>query len=336
MNVEKYIENISQNASDISLINVLKMNNYYYDEFIHILMEFNKRLSNHQIMNLLNKFNLNKPFDNYSYIQHASELAVLKYIIDKFDRDFLYEPTYDSPKNPECSFKYNDKIINIEVKCPNYKKRDQQQNTNAINVMIPERFYSKEKIDELCKIDGFELLSLLDNKLKDFIEDSHKKFPTVSNNYFNILLISLPSLCDIDEWYVYLFGDKGIFSKNSFIKKDLTNNIHAFVLSDVAKKHTLRSFNFQGNWKLDDCINLFLPNPEIDKSNLSAKEFYWKNALDMFGGFTRRYHEYILKMDKISEQDWRKVKSGEMSLETYNFIHQTNRYMFISNLVKQL
>ena len=332
MDVVKYIENKCQCISNESLLNIVKANKLYYNDFIKILMAFNNQLTQRQMTNLIDKFQLNMPFDCYAYTQHACELSVLKYIIDKFDNNFIYEPTYDSPKNPECSFEYKDKIVNIEVKCPNYKKRNEQLKSSAMNVMIPERFYDKKTIDELSKNNCIKVLSLLDNKLKDFLYDSHKKFPLDNDKYFNILVIALPSLSDMDEWYIYLFGDKGIFSNSSFIKKEATANIHAFVLTDIAKKHMLQTPDFHGNWTLDNCSNLFLPNPEIDALNYSAKCFYWSNALDMFGEFTRKYHEYILRIDNVSAQDWEKVKREEMSLVDYNSVHQTNKYMLLSNV----
>lgn len=331
MDLENYLECKANSIKD-SFINVMKEKNAYYREFITTLEKFNKILSNKKIKRMVDKFNLDKKYDEECYAQHACELSVLKYILEKFNDNFKYEPTYNTRKNPECAFEYKGKTINIEVKCPNYRKRKCQLSRPGIKVMTPERYFEKIKIDEINQLQDIQVLDLLDNKLKSFFQDAHVEFPDSDDQFFNILFIALPDIYAMDEWYIYLFGCRGVFSDNPAINVDFSN-IHAIVLSDIRKNHEISSVNFCGTWGFENTINLFIPNPHMDSSNDSAREFYWNKALDMFGNFTRKYHDYVSKMERISEADWEKVQKQEMSLDEYNGIHQTRKCCMLSSVM---
>ena len=76
----------------------------------------------------------------------------------------------------------------------------------------------------------------LDNKLKDYIISASNKFPTDSNNYFNILVVSLDIIADLDEWYSYIFGEGGVFTDGSFVSEDY-NNVDAILLTTAEAGH---------------------------------------------------------------------------------------------------
>lgn len=49
-----------------------------------------------------------------------------------------------------------------------------------------------------------EILDRLDNKLKDYLVLAQKKFPVSDSSNFNILVIAVDIISDMDEWYSYL------------------------------------------------------------------------------------------------------------------------------------
>ena len=88
---------------------------------------------------------------------------------------------------------------------------------------------------EKSEYSEIEEIPRMDNKLKDYLEHSQKKFP-LGADYFNILVVTLDIVQDLDEWYSYLLGDNGVFTHNSFINSNY-DKVDAILLSTPVCGH---------------------------------------------------------------------------------------------------
>lgn len=86
------------------------------------------------------------------------------------------------------------------------------------------------------KYEGVQAEPRFDNKLKDYLVSAQSKFPDSTDDNFNLLVISLCEIKDLDEWYNYLFASEGIFTQNSYVK-ELYNRIDAIALTDTVMGH---------------------------------------------------------------------------------------------------
>lgn len=210
---------------------------------------FNRILSDKQIKELIDdKIQLESRYNQNYYLQAVSEISILYYILRKYNNKFLYEPKYNGKKNPECCFDYNGKTINIEVKCHDLTKRIECEEHNTLKIVMPKRIPDyKNVINEVKEIikpnlnnsnySDVEELSRLDNKLKDFLVSASEKFPKPDNTNLNILVVSLDTIDDLDEWYLYIFGNGGVFTNNSFVLLERYENVDAILLTTVMCGH---------------------------------------------------------------------------------------------------
>ena len=140
------IETIIKNGNNIfPLTNAYKKKSRFYDDFMDMIRTFEKHLSDKEQDSIYLKIRNAYSNDNYQvYLQCNCELVVLYYILRKYNTVFQYEPQYNGNYNPECAFGYNNKVVNIEVKTPDYSKRIEQENNNKINIILPERIPLKK------------------------------------------------------------------------------------------------------------------------------------------------------------------------------------------------
>lgn len=305
-----------------------KQNSKYYCGFIKFLINFHKvnNDSDKNIKSIIAKI-INCETDNiYRYLQVASEFSVLNYVVEKVINNewekFIYEPKYNEKKNPECSFKIDNKIVNIEVKCPDMRKMKAEEEA-FIKIEVPVRVdgYKRVEFDirELNNPD-IALIHNQDNKLKDYLISAQSKFPLNDEKYFNILVVALESNRYMDKWYNYIFGDGGVFSKNSFVSEDYSH-VHAVLLTDVTKMHVL-PLDKSNIWDMGKSLNLLFLNPSMQETYIG--DFYFKVGMFLFGGNTYNFLKYV---DELSNDE--KMTNSE------NPLNQYRKYSLISHFVDE-
>lgn len=127
----------------------------YWCDFLDVMRDYKAVLNESQFKLFLEKSQLDQHISLPQYVQFASEACVVDYIIRKYKDGFSYEPKYEGKKNPECSFKYNGRIVNVEVKTPDLMKRIEQENNDGVKIYCAERlpddgfgeYYSKYAVD---------------------------------------------------------------------------------------------------------------------------------------------------------------------------------------------
>lgn len=296
----------SNNNLPLSIEYRNQSNNFRF--FLDMLAFFEEKMNTSEFKSIENKIINALQSNNFEkYSQTMSELIVLYHIYRYYDHSVNYEPRYNGNYNPECSFSYGKYTINVEVKCPDYAKRINVENRNTLKIdLIGQRLPDKQILEDIISTvkpniintpyDDIEAKELMDLKLKDFLVHSNKKFPE-GENYFNILVISLEIVSDLDEWYMYLFGNNGVFSGNSFIDKSLYSNVDAVILSSI-KGNLNPLLNIKANkWYLENAHNYIFINPE--KEHSSKGTFFFDNVIKMFGNQTTDFLVFLNSLDNI-------------------------------------
>lgn len=285
-----------ENSEDNNIDNSFKDNR----DFLEVLKDYKLYLSNKQYKNFIKR--VNKERAKYPNIQFFSEVAVVNYIMRNYAEEFKYEPNYNGKKNPECSFKYKGRTINIEVKCPDYTNRTEQESGEKLNVQLMNYFPHIEDAYDICKKIGqlqnreIEIIKPIDNKLKDYLESSNEKFPDSGTSYFNILVIALNKISDMDEWYNYLFGYAGAFTTKPHISVDYSR-IDAVLLTNLQYGHDLFDIDHDINpWYLENYFSFLLLNPCKEYIN-GLSSYYSQCALDIFGHSTRKFLCFLKDCD---------------------------------------
>ena len=291
---------------------------------------FRKNLKRKEYASIKNKLQLKNEFSMQKYLQATSEINVLYYVLRKYNNEFKYEPKYNGGNNPECAFKHVGRIVNIEVKCPDMEKRISAENRNTVGIYVAERIPDHKKIfSEIEKIaepnlaengfEGIEEIFRMDNKLKDYLVSGQKNFPVSCSSYFNILVIALETVLDMDEWYSYIFGDQGVFTNNSLVK-DNYDRIDAILLTGSVYGHKAwREFANVDVWKLEETINLLFL--DLNKQKSETENYYSNVAIDFF--------EFLEKLD----EKWKDYNSNDrlnciyFKIEELQIIYEFYEYM---------
>lgn len=321
--IKSNLENLSDNHP---LKIAQEQNSEYYCGFIKFLMNFYKvnNDSDKNIKSIIAKI-INCETNNiYRYLQVVSEFSVLNYVVEKVINNkwenFIYEPKYNKNKNPECSFKIDDKIVNIEVKCPDMRKLHTEEDA-FIKVEIPVRMDGYKRVEkEISELNNpnIALIHNQDNKLKDYLISAQSKFPLNDEKYFNILVIALENNHYMDMWYNYIFGDGGAFSKNSYVNGNYSC-VHAILLTDVTKMHVL-PLDKSNAWDMGKSLNLLFLNPILQREQIGS--FYFEKGMFLFGENTRNFIKYT-----------EKLSNDEEMTNPENPLNQYRKYSLISHFV---
>jgi hypothetical protein len=240
-------------------------------------------LTSKQLQDLLSKklqlYNdsINEP----QYIQAACELVICSYIANKFPGSFKYEPKLNPPKDVDCAFSTENTTYNIEIKCADYTKSNDINNTKeAYHIGFMGRLPNAEAVySDLSQLFGNGPLgaSLLkqqhmDNKLKDFLQSAHGKFAsTPSENNLNVLAVCCDTAMDMQKWHSYMFGEQGLFKNNSFADHATYNRVDAVLLTNIFHRHHefFKKGRIKNHWHLEDSFSLLFSNPFrlLDKKN---------------------------------------------------------------------
>ncbi|MEK4454002.1 hypothetical protein [Paenibacillus sp. FSL L8-0506] len=300
----------------------------YYSDFRKTIELLDTCLTQKEMKELLErKLLLTTDYSQFTYLQSASEISVLAYIIEHYKNEFKYEPRYNGRKNPECSFKYKEQIINIEVKTPDLSKRWDAESNSKLKIFLDERIPKREEVVNSVvqsiesNIDnsvysGVEELKRLDNKLKDFLISANEKFIGTHEEDLNILVVSLDIISDLDEWYSYIFGEDGVFTNKSYVESDKFKNVDAIMLSNAMCGHIRYEVEMNDVWDLGNCGNYLFLNPS--KENTRKGEFFREHGLYMFGAYTVDFLEYLISLD-IKNSDYMEYRISESMIFTDYF-----------------
>lgn len=293
--------------------------NRYWNDFLQVTEDYKKTLSEREYNSYLDKSRLDCEISMDQYLQFSSEVTVVDYIIRNYS-NFTNEPKYNGKKNPECSFEYKGRIINIEVKCPDFTGRITQENLEGVKMYAAERFPNKDDYKDSKKFietnlkEGYHLQTIdrLDNKLKDYLISAHQKFPISDLSNFNILVIAVDIIQDMDEWYSYFFGKNGAFTDNTYIEDDYSN-VDAVLITNVQHGHMGPDVNLSVNcWELENYLSLLFLDPRKQNTN-GLGEYYIETAIDLFGGSTRDFLSFQFELDQ--DNDKRNSKINEICLD---------------------
>lgn len=305
--IEEFIQNQNE---QFPLTEAFKNGNRFYSDFIEMIKMFEDNLSDKEQDNIYNKIENHYSINDIEkYFQCNCELIVLYYILRNYNSEFKYEPMYNGHFNPECSFTHNNITINIEVKTPDYAYRNEQENKGKILLSLPDRSVPLTPTEkgEKSVIDKFnesnhnvEIIKSMDNKLKDYLEHSQKKFPN-GDNYFNILAIALETPENLDEWYTYILGNNGVFTDSSYVNSNY-DNVDAILLgTPIAKLKTWKNNPNVNVWYLEEAYNLIINDTR--KEGTKKERHYSDNVIDIFGSFTRGFVNYLNEFDKQQNAD---------------------------------
>lgn len=334
--MEKNLENILKNSKVMHpLFKSRSVKNRYWKDFLILNKDYQDALSEKEYESFLDKSQLDCKIEIPQYLQFAAEATVVDYIIRNYN-DFRYEPRYNNKKNPECSFEYKGRTVNVEVKCPDMTKRIQQENAEGIKLFPAERFPKISDYTNATEIikeninnkENIQSIDRMDNKLKDFLISAHQKFPVSDATNFNILVIALDTAGDMDEWYSYLFGDTGVLTEKTFISDDYSN-VDAVMITNIQNGH-MSDDNYPdiNCWNLENYISLLFLNPLKAEADGNMK-YYTDAALDLFGGLTCKFLAYLDEQDrknKLREDSLKKsgLNNNQISALTRMF-YQTDK-----------
>lgn len=122
------------------------------------------------------------------------------------------------PKDVDCSFRVGGFKYNIEVKCADFSKKHAVDDGDGFKIGSLGRLDDYDDLvgdlEEMFSSDGHVLSRQrhMDNNLKDFLIFAHEKFASATPDYeLNILVVGCDDARDMQKWYSYLYGAKGLF-----------------------------------------------------------------------------------------------------------------------------
>lgn len=292
------INNVVNNSNECHpLKKSLKTGTRYYQDFkviIEDILKHTEIFSNKEIETLLEeKLQLDGTFKIEKYYQGATELSVV-YKIFKVSKEikgkFEYEKCVNgTKKNIECLLFLDPYRINIEAKCPdledrgfnNQKKIVEEKNNITKNLedrkscnqkkkvvfmtagRIPNREENDVRLKQLEENSQIEVVKVKnnDNKLKDFLQSAHNKFPDFRDeNELNVLFVSLDDVNNIEQWWDYLHETEGLFTKKPFVEHNTFSRVDALIYTNLLYRHKNNEVIHGNAWDLDESFNLYMSN----------------------------------------------------------------------------
>lgn len=338
-NIENKIIQVIQNSKVTHPLAVAgQEGNRYWIDFYNLTEDYRKVLSEKQYDDFLAKSRLDSLTSMPEYLQFATEATVVDYIIRNHEKEFENEPQYNNKKNPECSFRYVDRIVNVEVKCPDFTKRIEQEESKNIKIFSAERMPTKEVYKQvlndinsnLADETDIQEIDRMDNKLKDYLLSAHAKFPESGDCFFNVLVIALDIVQDMDEWYSYIFGDTGVFTDKSFIKEKYSN-VDAILLTNVQYGHRSDKIDLSINcWHLENYLSLLFLNP-IKQNDKKLWDYYANHAIYLFSNHTFDFLLYQQYLDKENEK-----RDEIIRKQTFIEKYSLKSSLYINDKIKEL
>ena len=287
---------------------LLDTDNDYFLEFSDALHSLYPYMTNKQKKNLLKDFQITgSVFNEAKYLQAACETSIASYVAKIYGHNFSYEPKINPPKDVDCSFKSNGNTYNIEVKCPDYSKKNRIDNSDSFKIGafgrpidFDEVFLKLNEAFELTKNMTPEFNKSLikqhhmDNNLKDYLLSAHSKFNDLtSSSELNVLAICCADVNDMQKWFFYMYGYQGLFTSETFHSYKEYRNVDVVVLTNLYHRHYNYSTKdkIKDHWDFSKSFNLIFSNP----LRLKDKKEIIYEFIDLIPNHSKRLMNYKVK-----------------------------------------
>ncbi|MEC5407102.1 hypothetical protein VOM14_16270 [Paraburkholderia sp. MPAMCS5] len=237
-----------------------------------------------QLADLDRKLQLQKPVLNeVQYLQAACELSICGYFAGKFPSTFKYEPVITAPKDVDCAFESRGFRFNVEVKCADYSKKNELDQTAGIQLGVfgrhPELMKVHEDLKKALSNDPAGRPVLLqphmDNKLKDFLISAHGKFAdSTHDDTLNVLAVCGDGPSDMQKWFGYLYGWQGLFTRDSYHPMKEYERVDVVLLTNLYHRHYKYREKDQlaNHWDLGKAFTVSFSNPFRQRDKRHAIE----------------------------------------------------------------
>lgn len=234
-------------------------------------------------------------FQQDTYLQGASELAVANHIrrqhVTGFETDKKVNPQNQKDADVFCIT--NAVRVSSEVKCAvEETAAEQHELILRTDGRIPQhtQTHADLRAQIVAKHPNLDLKmgKNKDNTLKTFLLEANDKFnPGSGVDDLNILFVACEDHGNLNEWYRYLYGGKGLFTADSFHPTREFRNVDVVILSNLKYRHkTVRSC---GDWTLDNTFLIPFINPH---GRPTATRDSIANGLRLFDHHLRRFLDY--------------------------------------------
>lgn len=276
----KRIEAIAH-LQDHYLVKAYQLSHPYFAEFIAAATVMKGLLNNKEFEIWLSQKMLLRdlPFSEKTFIQGATETAVARYFGERHPIGFRTEVKVNpgNNKDVDCQLLSGGYIFNVEVKCAEFKNKDETDSQDAIKYGTIGRLEDrgqnaidaiKAALDEAMTNRGetlkpHVLMKSMDNNLKDYLQSAHEKFnPDAGENELNILLVGCDDADDMQRWFNYLYSHQGLFREDSYAELNSYALVDVVVFTNQYNKHHNFFLNeVSSSWTLDSNLILILQNP---------------------------------------------------------------------------
>jgi hypothetical protein len=267
-----------------------EQDNKYLAELSQSLCHLDPYLSRKQKKSLLKDLQVDgTTFDEAKYLQAACETSIAAYLARTYKNNFVYEPKVNPPKDVDCGFELNGKTFNIEVKCPDYSKKNEIDDSNSFKIGSFGRLIDFEDVVENLKevfnpennpaVESDKPLvkqQHMDNKLKDYLVSAHGKFKeSTGPDELNVLAVGCADWTDMQKWFFYMYGHQGLFTNESFYPFEEYKNVDVVMLTNLYHRHhNYKSKNkLENHWDFSKSFNLIFSNPLRREDK---KEIIWE------------------------------------------------------------
>jgi hypothetical protein len=224
-------------------------------------------------------------FDNVGeqkYIQAAVELTVCAHFARYFPDGFVYEEKVNPPKDVDCSFRVGRFKFNVEVKCADFSKKHVIDEAEGFKIGSLGRLDDYDdlvaSLDDLFSSDGHILSRQrhMDNNLKDFLISAHEKFADITpDNELNVLVVGCDDAMDMQKWYSYLYGGRGLFTLESYSDASAYDRVDLVLLTNLYHRHKnpASKDEISEHWSLSEAFCVLCKNPRSLKPYDTFLEF---------------------------------------------------------------
>jgi hypothetical protein len=310
--INERLDQIS-NLTDHYLVKARTLAHPYFDEFLAAAAVMKSLLTEKEFEFWCDEKVLLKhqTFREKTFIQGAVETATARFFGEKFPTDFKTEVKLrnGSDKDVDCSFKDGGFAFHVEVKCAEFKHRDQPVSEDTIKVVVAGRMPDRGKgakdtllasiAEGLAKQNKPKKSSVdvksMDNNLLDFLTNAQEKFnPAAGDDELNVLLVGCDDANDLQMWFNYLHGSEGMFTNQPFSDASKFNLVDAVVMTNqYHKHHAFFDKNVKDAWTLDNGFNIIFRNPFA----LSQKAAAFNHFVQIIPNYTLELNAYQVPGD---------------------------------------
>ncbi len=270
-----------------------------------------------------NKLKIGQEYSMNKYLQGVSEFMLYIFASQQgyiYDTDVILRN--DNNCDVDIQIQYKGFSFNIEVKCPEIKKKC--EDTEKLHINTGFRSVSKDILDSklgeveedvIRKIiqnsegqyNGFVYDKLEDNKILSYLSSCDDKFIDAEKNALNILLISLPS-DEMQDYWGYLYNQySGIFTDN-FVNRYKNKKGEYYTISDIEKTDVIILSNIVSghikpkdifdSWNINTYCSLLCMNIHSQKFKQDRNNEAYKMLYEFFPNDNKRFEEGLTEFQK--------------------------------------